>query len=94
MAFIILSDGRQIPASSAVSILNCLLKEGVRIKHVCGGKAQCGTCMIRIVSGAEFLSPMQSREWERLAEKKAGSDMRLACQAYTRGNVEIEIQNT
>ncbi|HOV62703.1 MAG TPA: 2Fe-2S iron-sulfur cluster-binding protein [Spirochaetia bacterium] len=93
MALIVLSDGRRIAASPAVSILNCLLREGVRIRHVCGGKAECGTCMIRIVSGSEFLSPMQSRERERLEAKQAGPEMRLACQTYTRGEVEIEIQN-
>ena len=79
-------------AAPAVSILNNLLRSGVKISHVCGGRAECGTCRIRILSGAEYLSPMREAEHRRLnADGPVGEDIRLACQSYTRGNLVIKV---
>ena len=55
----IINDGTVIETSAAVSILNALLRNGTDIQHRCGGKAVCGTCRVRIVDGAKFLSPMR-----------------------------------
>ncbi len=89
---------RDIPVSPVESVLNALLKEGIRIKHVCGGKAQCGTCRVRISlerdsSGKErgALSPMGERERERLAAVGADRDERLACQTYVRGDASVDL---
>ncbi len=78
------------------SILNALLKNGYPIDTVCGGKAQCGRDLIRVISGAQYLSPCRDRERAKLAElarqgEPGGPDMRLACQSYSRGDVEIEV---
>lgn len=90
-------EGRDVklPVSPAVSILNTLLQNGVRISHLCGGKAVCGTCRIKILEGEEYLSPMQEAERVRLT---SGTDKetppphtRLACQTYARGNIKIRI---
>ena len=87
------NTGRTVETNAAVSILNSLMRNAVPVMHQCGGKAVCGTCRIRIISGAEYLNPKNEREQTRLAAMKAGPDVRLACQTYTRGNVEIEILN-
>jgi ferredoxin len=55
---------------------------------VCGGRAQCGKCAVRIVRGVEYLT--KKRAVEAIG---ADTDVRLACQTYTRGDVEIEILN-
>ncbi|MGA2480320.1 MAG: 2Fe-2S iron-sulfur cluster-binding protein [Spirochaetia bacterium] len=78
------------------SILNVLMRNAFPIETVCGGRAVCGRDLIRIRSGAEFLSPRRERETRRLAElaregEPSGPDMRLACQTYVRGDVEIEV---
>jgi len=78
------------------SILNILLRNGFPIETICGGKAQCGRDIIRITSGEKFLSARRDRE-ARLLEQLAlrgepsGPDIRLACQTYARGDVEIEV---
>jgi adenylate cyclase len=82
-----------VPASPVRSILVSLLAEGVPIAHLCGGRAQCGTCAIRIVSGREYLTPPRARETERLRATGAPEGVRLACQTFTRGDVVIEIVN-
>ena len=78
------------------SILNILLRNGFPIQTVCGGKAQCGRDIIRIKSGERFFSPRRERETRLLAQlaargEPAGPDIRLACQSYVYGDVEIEV---
>ena len=83
-----------ISSSPAISILNLLQRNGVSIQTLCGGRAQCGRCLIRILSGAERMNKKNQREIIRLKSMNAGEDMRLACQSYTRGDIEIEIINS
>jgi len=93
-------EGYDIPltGSAAVSILNILLRNGVAISHLCGGKAVCGTCRIRILEGAEFLSPMKESEKIRLLHGRKDETLpegvRLACQTYARGDVRIKVLAT
>jgi ferredoxin len=83
-----------ISSSPAVSILNLLQRDRVSIRTLCGGRAQCGRCLIRVLSGAEMMNKKNQRELIRLKAMNAGEDMRLACQSYTRGDIEIEIINS
>jgi len=71
-----------LAASPAESLLSAILKADLSIRHDCGGKAQCGTCRVRVLSGGSSLSPALDRERERLGAVKAGPDERLACQAH------------
>ena len=80
-------------AELSTSILNVLLRNRFPIDTLCGGRAICGRCLIRIRSGTEMLSPMRERESVRLAALGAGFGMRLACQTHTRGDIEIEVVN-
>lgn len=47
---------------------------------VCGGRARCSTCRVRIASGANQLPPPGEAELATLNRIGAGSDVRLACQ--------------
>lgn len=87
--------GREQPIepNPAVSLLNLLQRAEVGIQTVCGGRAQCGRCLLRILSGGAHLSPMREPEARRLRALGAGADARLACQTYARGEVEIQIVN-
>ena len=87
--------GREDPilSSPAVSLLNLLQRNGIPIQTVCGGRAQCGRCLVRILSGSEKMNKKNQREITRLQALNAGENMRLACQSHTRGDIEIEIIN-
>lgn len=85
---------QRISSSPAISILNLLQRNRVSIQTLCGGRAQCGRCLIRILSGAEMMNKKNQREIIRLKAMNAGEDMRLACQSYTRGDIEIQIINS
>lgn len=51
-------------ASPVYSVLVAAQRSGVPLRHDCGGKAQCGTCRVKVLSGR--LSPMGERERLRL----------------------------
>ncbi len=87
----IANTGEVVQTSAAISILNSLQRAGVSIKHVCGGKAQCGTCRYRIIEGERYLSPVNERERIRLDALGNPEKVRLACQTYAFGDITIEI---
>lgn len=87
------SAGEAVSASPVFSVLNNLVREGVPIRHDCGGKALCGTCRVRVAAGAASLSPVNERERVRLEAVGAGADERLACQAHAIRDVDLEVVN-
>jgi ferredoxin len=88
-----------IEADLATSVLVTLQKNDVGIMTSCGGKARCGKCVVRVVAGKENLNKKTPGETTRLASLGSGGDsssppeMRLACQTYVKGDVEISIVN-
>ncbi|NDE17161.1 (2Fe-2S)-binding protein [bacterium] len=51
----------------------------------------CGACMVKVISGAEHLSPMQDNEKDFLETMAARPDERLACQCKVYGDVTLEV---
>jgi ferredoxin len=51
----------------------------------------CGACMIRVLEGAENLTPMKDDERDFLETMAAEADERLACQCRVKGDVKIEV---
>ena len=64
-----------------LSILELSRLNDVPHAHVCSGRGRCGTCRVRIESGAGQLTPMSEAERDTLARVGAGAAERLACQA-------------
>ena len=91
----ILVEGRPepVPASPAVSFLVLLQRAAVPIHTVCGGRAQCGRCLIQVLEGAERMNRPGAAENLRLKALAAEPGCRLACQSYARGDVRIRIVN-
>jgi adenylate cyclase len=84
---------QQVPSSPMVSLLVTLQRHGVPIDTVCGGRAQCGRCLVKVLAGSERMNRPSAAEQRRLQSLGAGPDYRLACQSYTRGDLEIQIVN-
>ncbi len=55
----------------------------------CGGKAICGTCRIKILSGGKFCSPPMSAEKSRLTKEELSEGWRLSCQVYCLNDIHI-----
>ena len=75
------SSGRLISAPVGRSILEALRDAGVPHASVCGGRARCTTCRVRVGDGLAALAPASAIEAEALARIDAPPNVRLACQA-------------
>jgi chlorosome envelope protein X len=51
------------------------------IGYFCGGNAICQTCYVRVLEGAELLSPISDAERSMLSDKLIAEGTRMACQA-------------
>ena len=49
--------------------------------HACGAKGRCTTCRVRVLAGAEYLTPLTEPERRYQAAQRLHPDERLACQA-------------
>ena len=56
---------------------------------VCGGRARCSTCRVRIERGSASLSPPKFPESVTLGSIKAPDSVRLACQIRPEGNMVV-----
>jgi ferredoxin len=88
-------EGREQPVASspAVSILVLLQRAEVPIRTVCGGRAQCGQCLVQVLEGEERMNRPGPAETVRLKALQSGPGYRLACQSYLRGDARIRIVN-
>lgn len=71
------------------SLLISLLNADQPIHTVCGGRAACGCCRIRILSGGDKLSPVNQYEKTRLGIEIIDAGYRLACQTHVLRDVTI-----
>ena len=73
---------RQVRIPRGLSVLEASLRHKIPHASVCGGRARCSTCRIRIISDRTMLQPASGREAFVLARVGAAADpaIRLACQ--------------
>lgn len=82
------SNGRVVVAPIGQSVLDAL--RAARIPHaaVCGGRARCTTCRVRIGHDAALPEP-DAVESHALARIHAAPDVRLACQLRPRADIRV-----
>src|SRR6059058_2124016 len=75
-------NGRTVRVPKGLSVLEASLRNNVPHASVCGGRARCSTCRIRIIGDCTSLPAPSKREAFVLNRVGAGSDpaIRLACQ--------------
>ena len=63
----------------------------IPMRQACGGKAECGTCRVRLVSGTlTDIGPGERKLMMRFP-KRFDEDHRLGCQARPRSDVTFEV---
>lgn len=83
-------DGLRAHGRAGLSILELSRLGEVPHASVCSGRGRCGTCRVRVVTGAERLTPMAEGERATLRRVGAADDERLGCQARVLGaGVEV-----
>ena len=80
-----------IDVERGTNILDAASRNGVLISTRCGGVADCMTCQVHVVIGAENLSPIDAAEREALENLGADKNTRLACQAELLGDVTVDV---
>jgi 2Fe-2S ferredoxin len=88
--------GRVVEAREGVTIMEAAHGEGLYWPTTCGGQGICTSCLCTIDVGGENLEPMGRSETRTLTgelgvaqEVVHARQLRLACQARIRGDVEV-----
>ena len=83
------SSGQIVAAHAGSSILEALRDAGLPHASVCGGRARCTTCRVRIAEGLSALAPPAELEADALRRINAAPNVRLACQVRPAADVWI-----
>ena len=81
--------GLQAPIKPDETVLDVARRAGAPLGNSCGGVGVCTRCKVRVLSGAENLSPPTSIEIRFGSSRGFAKDERMACQAVVRGNCEV-----
>ena len=76
----------ECPANTRLQ--NYLLDQDIHILTACGGRGNCGKCVVRVVQRDAAINTMD-RMW--FSEKQLAEGYRLGCQVYTREPITVEI---
>jgi adenylate cyclase len=83
------ASGRMITAPVGRSILEAIRDQGLPHASVCGGRARCTTCRVRVNEGLAQLPPPGRLEKQALARIDAPPNVRLACQTRPTRDVAV-----
>src|SRR3954452_13849677 len=83
--------GRKVRSPRGLTILETSMRFNVPHASVCGGKARCSTCRVRVISDRSALPPPTGREAFVLARVGASANpaIRLACQLRPKTDVAV-----
>lgn len=80
---------RAVTVPLGYSILEASRLAGIRHAAMCGGRARCSTCRVRVLHGLEALPEANAAERMTLARIRAPDHVRLACQTRPTGPVSV-----
>lgn len=88
-----LPDDVTAPCAAGESVFEVGRRAGVKIETSCVGKATCGLCRVKVLSGEAFLSPLSAAEKKHLGNVYFITRTRLSCQAVVgEGDVVVEVK--
>ena len=91
-ARIVINDGSRVLFSEpGRPLLFALMSERIFIPSACGGRASCGQCKVRVLSGADGYAP---EELPLISEKDRQRGIHLACQVRIGAETQVEIPET
>lgn len=83
------ADGRTVVSEIGPSLLEISRAYGIPHASVCGGRARCSTCRVRVIEGLDGLAPPGDAEARILRNVGAAPNVRLACQIHPRGDITV-----
>ena len=82
-------DEVSIPVVEGETLLATAVGAGVPIAHLCGGRARCSTCRIRVVEGLDVLTARTEQESVMAERLGFPGEVRLACQTRADGEAQF-----
>jgi len=82
-------DGRTITTEAGLTLLDISRHFAVPHASICGGRARCSTCRVRVLEGLDHLPPPDEREQRVLTRVGAAGNVRLACQIVPRTDMKV-----
>lgn len=82
--------GLSIKAQPGATLLEISRMNDIPIASVCGGRARCSTCRIKVLEGATALGQPSDAEASVLARIGANEDVRLACQVRPQKSISVQ----
>ena len=86
---IVYPDRRAVRVPKGLSVLDASRRAGIPHASVCGGRARCSTCRVRVLLGWESLAPPSPVEARVLAALGADRAVRLACQLKPTADISV-----
>lgn len=83
------ANGPTIQTPRGLSLLAISRINRVPHASVCGGRARCSTCRVRVLAGQEQLPPPSDQEQRVLRRVGAPANVRLACQIFPTSDLSI-----
>ncbi|MEW5962636.1 MAG: 2Fe-2S iron-sulfur cluster-binding protein [Pseudomonadota bacterium] len=85
------SGGPAVEIQPGQTLLEASRAAGVQHASVCGGRARCSTCRVRIERGRDSLPPPEGAEAATLKAIGAPVDVRLACQVRPTRHLTVSL---
>lgn len=82
-------SGRVAKVVENLTLMDAVEQAMLPLGRGCDGVSLCGFCRVRVINGAENLSPVAHAEREILNGLRADASERLACCARVRGPVTV-----
>ena len=82
-------DEVSITLVGKANLLEMAIEAGIPIAHLCGGRARCSTCRVRIIEGQDVLAERTEKEAAMAAKLDFPDEIRLACQTEVAGSVRL-----
>lgn len=76
-------------AKNDETLLDVARRAGVPLGNSCGGIGVCSRCKVRLLAGAENLTPATTVEARFAAARGFAPEERMACQAVVLGDCEV-----
>lgn len=80
-------DDVVVSFAAPANLLEILVAAGVPVTHLCGGRARCSTCRVRVSAGVDQLSAPTAAERQMANSLDFPPEIRLACQTTVAADV-------
>jgi ferredoxin, 2Fe-2S len=80
-----------VECAEGTTLFEAGAKLSAGIETSCVGKGTCGLCRVKILAGAEHLTPYTEEERKHLGNVYHITKIRLSCRSRVSGDVTIEV---